>query len=99
MAPRCRARARARNAGAAGRPDPGLDPDGGRMSETVSALASVGSEAVTEQAGRWLEIGHGVAVATVIRTWGSSPRPTGSQLAVNEEMAFVGSVSGGCVEG
>jgi xanthine dehydrogenase accessory factor len=40
-----------------------------------------------------------VALATVLRTWGSSPRQPGSQLAVNEEREFVGSVSGGCVEG
>ena len=40
-----------------------------------------------------------VALATVISTWGSSPRPTGSQLAVAEDSTFVGSVSGGCIEG
>jgi len=54
---------------------------------------------VLEQACRWREAGRGVALATVVETWGSSPRPAGSQLAVNEESAFVGSVSGGCVEG
>ncbi len=53
---------------------------------------------VLEQAARWHDAGLGVALATVIETWGSSPRPVGSQLAVNERAEFVGSVSGGCVE-
>jgi len=43
--------------------------------------------------------GKGVAVATVITTWGSSPRPVGSQLGVDDTGAMVGSVSGGCIEG
>jgi xanthine dehydrogenase accessory factor len=46
----------------------------------------------------WLKSGSRVALATVIRTWGSSPRPAGSLLAMNGEGQFVGSVSGGCVE-
>ena len=54
---------------------------------------------IMEQAARWRETGQGVALATVVSTWGSSPRPTGSKLAVNDKGAFVGSVSGGCVEG
>ena len=54
---------------------------------------------ILAQAAAWLEAGRGVALATVERTWGSSPRPAGSQLAVNERGEFVGSVSGGCVEG
>lgn len=54
---------------------------------------------VLEQAAGWLAAGHGVYLATVVRTWGSSPRPPGSLLAVcAEDGAFVGSVSGGCVE-
>ena len=48
---------------------------------------------------RWKESGQGVAIATVVQTWGSSPRPEGSHLAVNEHGEFVGSVSGGCIEG
>ena len=54
---------------------------------------------VLEQAKRWRDGGLGVALATVVDTWGSSPRPVGSMLAVNEQSAFVGSVSAGCVEG
>ena len=50
-------------------------------------------------AARWRKEGHGVAIATVIATWGSSPRPVGSQLALDEDGRFVGSVSGGCIEG
>ena len=51
------------------------------------------------EAARWLGEGAGVSLATVVSTWGSSPRPAGSQLAVREGGDFVGSVSGGCVEG
>ncbi|MGB0694545.1 MAG: XdhC family protein [Rhodospirillaceae bacterium] len=51
------------------------------------------------QAQLWLEEGRKVALATVVETWGSSPRPAGSALAIDGEGAFVGSVSGGCIEG
>lgn len=47
----------------------------------------------------WVEKGKPFAWARVIRTWGSSPRPIGSALAISEDMEMVGSVSGGCVEG
>ena len=48
---------------------------------------------------RWMLDGREVAVATVIETWGSAPRPVGSHLVIDEEGNFSGSVSGGCVEG
>lgn len=54
---------------------------------------------VLETAETWLDGGHVVALATVVKTWGSAPRPAGSQLAVRKDGTFVGSVSGGCVEG
>jgi xanthine dehydrogenase accessory factor len=55
-------------------------------------------EDVLELALSWSADGRRVAVATVVETWGSSPRPRGSQLAVRDDGLFVGSVSGGCVE-
>jgi xanthine dehydrogenase accessory factor len=55
-------------------------------------------DAILAQAAAWRADGRGVALATVIRTWGSSPRQPGSKLAVDEAGAFVGSVSGGCIE-
>ena len=54
---------------------------------------------VLDQVGKWKAEGKGVAVATVITTWGSSPRPVGSQLGVDDGGNMVGSVSGGCIEG
>lgn len=48
---------------------------------------------------QWRAAGTAAALATVVGTWGSSPRPAGSHLAVDEAGHFVGSVSGGCIEG
>ena len=54
---------------------------------------------ILSQAAEWRKAGRGVALATVVSTWGSSPRPVGSQLVVDDRGDFVGSVSGGCIEG
>src|SRR3954471_9008865 len=54
---------------------------------------------ILEQAAQWRDNGQGVALATVVSAWGSSPRPIGSKLRVKGGGGFGGSVSGGCVEG
>jgi xanthine dehydrogenase accessory factor len=56
-------------------------------------------ERIPETALDWHRAGKSAALATVVETWGSAPRPVGSQLAVSGESELMGSVSGGCVEG
>jgi xanthine/CO dehydrogenase XdhC/CoxF family maturation factor len=56
-------------------------------------------EDVLGRAESWAEEGREVAIATVVETWGSAPRPTGSHLVIDSQGNFLGSVSGGCVEG
>ncbi|MGD1036284.1 MAG: XdhC family protein [Roseiarcus sp.] len=56
-------------------------------------------EDILGAAERWRKDGRAVAIATVVETWGSAPRPVGSHLAIDGEGHFLGSVSGGCVEG
>jgi xanthine/CO dehydrogenase XdhC/CoxF family maturation factor len=56
-------------------------------------------EDILQAAENWQKAGHGVALATVVETWGSAPRPAGSSLVINDDGTFLGSVSGGCVEG
>jgi xanthine/CO dehydrogenase XdhC/CoxF family maturation factor len=57
------------------------------------------AEDVLSMAASWREAGEQVAIATVTQTWGSSPRPAGSQMAVTKSGRMAGSVSGGCIEG
>lgn len=54
---------------------------------------------VLKTAESWAREGRKLALSTVVETWGSAPRPTGSHLVIDEEGNFEGSVSGGCVEG
>ncbi|MDE0589312.1 XdhC family protein [Halocynthiibacter sp. C4] len=55
-------------------------------------------DAIPETALAWYRQGKGAALATVVETWGSAPRPVGSQLAISGDAGIAGSVSGGCVE-
>jgi len=55
-------------------------------------------EKILDEAKDWLSSKQNVVLATVIQTWGSSPRQVGSRMIVNEKGDFSGSVSGGCVE-
>jgi len=56
-------------------------------------------EDILKAAEAWTQEGRGVALATVVETWGSAPRPVGASLVIDQEGNFLGSVSGGCVEG
>ena len=56
-------------------------------------------EEILKAAEEWRRSGREVALATVMETWGSAPRPVGSSLVIDGEGNFLGSVSGGCVEG
>lgn len=63
------------------------------MGEMIISLDSLAT------AETWKKKGRDVAIATVIETWGSAPRPPGSHLVIDSDANFEGSVSGGCVEG
>ena len=68
-------------------------------SSTIYLMTDQSEMEVLVAARDWKAEGHGVALATVVKTWGSSPRPAGSHLVVRDDGFFLGSVSGGCVEG
>src|ERR1700683_4793928 len=57
------------------------------------------NDEILQRAADWRGAGKGVALATVVSTWGSSPRPAGAKLVIGQDGGFLGSVSGGCVEG
>ena len=56
-------------------------------------------EDILAAAASWRKQGRKVALATVVETWGSAPRPVGANLVIDADGNFLGSVSGGCVEG
>ena len=60
---------------------------------------STETEDILSVAAGWVAAGESVALATVVETWGSSPRPPGSRFAVTSTGKLAGSVSGGCIEG
>ena len=60
---------------------------------------NIEAEDILAIAAGWRATGEQVAIATVTETWGSSPRPAGSQMAVTKSGRMAGSVSGGCIEG
>lgn len=66
------------------------------IEDTLSISAA--NEDVLATAEQWRREGRQVALATVVKTWGSSPRPVGSHLVVDDRDNFLGSISGGCVE-
>jgi xanthine/CO dehydrogenase XdhC/CoxF family maturation factor len=67
------------------------------MEKQMETLAR--DEDILQAAEDWRKAGRGVALATVVETWGSAPRPVGSNLVIDDQGNFLGSVSGGCVEG
>src|SRR5690349_20893982 len=75
----------------------GLEPPEPERKQAMATLAT--DDDILKAAEDWRKAGKGVALATVVETWGSAPRPVGSNLVIDEEGKFMGSVSGGCVEG
>ncbi len=53
---------------------------------------------VIRSAASWVKAGRGATLVTVVRTWGSAPRPVGAMLVIRDDGHVIGSVSGGCVE-
>jgi xanthine/CO dehydrogenase XdhC/CoxF family maturation factor len=76
----------------------------GSRLDLEAASEMIGGKQVSEDdvltaAESWRREGRGVAIATVVETWGSAPRPVGRHLVIDDQDNFLGSVSGGCVEG
>ena len=74
-------------------------PSGVAPAGAAAAAPQAGDDELFQRVHAWRAAGKGVALATVVRTWGSSPRAEGSHLAIEQGGGFIGSVSGGCVEG
>src|SRR3954463_2052712 len=72
-------------------------PGGDERRNTMDSLAT--ETDILKAAEDWKKAGRGVALATVVETWGSAPRPIGSNLVIDDQGNFLGSVSGGCVGG
>lgn len=66
------------------------------MTQTPAPLDAADPLLIAQE---WRNGGRDVAIATVVETWGSAPRPVGSHLVIDADGNFHGSVSGGCVEG
>jgi xanthine/CO dehydrogenase XdhC/CoxF family maturation factor len=65
----------------------------------MTSTAALPGTTILDQAVKWVNEDRKVALATVVETWGSAPQPVGSQLLIDSDGNFEGSVSGGCVEG
>jgi xanthine/CO dehydrogenase XdhC/CoxF family maturation factor len=79
--------------------DPRVKPAGDGSENLMEMTMLSRDEDILKAAEDWRKAGRGVALATVVETWGSAPRPVGSNLVIDEAGNFLGSVSGGCVEG
>mgnify|MGYP001178958146 CR=1 FL=1 len=69
------------------------------MTQPSPSIEQRDDTAIINQALGWIGAGHEVSLATVVSTWGASPRPVGSHLLIRDDNLFEGSVSGGCIEG